>query len=174
MTIDILPTLARLAGAALPPRPIDGKDIGPLLAGEAGARSPHEALYFYFNTGELQALRSGRWKLILPHTYRTLAGKPGGKDGKPVPYAEAKVSLELYDLVADPGETADRAAAEADVVRGVVQKGADRGTKTRRRRRPAPTRRRGGGGRVSRPARGRVRLPRQERWRGSRQGVTRP
>ncbi len=31
MTIDILPTLATLAGAKLPELPIDGKDIGPLL-----------------------------------------------------------------------------------------------------------------------------------------------
>jgi arylsulfatase A len=50
MTIDILPTFARLVGAPLPERPIDGLDISPLLLGEAGARSPHEALIFYYGT----------------------------------------------------------------------------------------------------------------------------
>ena len=76
MTIDLLPTVAKLAGATLPSdRIIDGKDIWPLLAGEAGAKSPHEALYFYWGR-ELHAVRSGKWKLHLPHPYRT-ARRPG-------------------------------------------------------------------------------------------------
>src|SRR5262249_50935475 len=54
MTIDILPTLAALAGAKLPKLPIDGKDITPLIKGEKGAKSPHEAYYFYYGQ-ELRA-----------------------------------------------------------------------------------------------------------------------
>src|SRR3954453_20601237 len=62
MSIDLLPTFAKLAGATLATdRIIDGKDIWPLLAGEAGAKSPHESLYFYWGT-ELHAVRAGKWK----------------------------------------------------------------------------------------------------------------
>jgi arylsulfatase A-like enzyme len=114
MTIDLLPTLAGLAGSALPERKIDGFDILPLLRAEPGARSPHEALFFYYGS-ELRAVRSGRYKLVLPHRSQTLAGRPG-KGGVPGKYEPADVPLALYDLVADLGETTDVAAQHADVV----------------------------------------------------------
>jgi arylsulfatase A-like enzyme len=115
MTIDVLPTLARLAGAELPKHKIEGLDIWPLLSGQPGAKSPHDALYFYWDRG-LQAVRSGKWKLHFPHAYRTLGGKPGGKDGKPAPYVQAKTDLALFDLENDVGETTDVAARHPDVV----------------------------------------------------------
>jgi arylsulfatase A len=115
MTIDVLPTLAKLAGAPLPANKIDGVDIWPLISGQSGARSPHDALYFYWNQ-ELQGVRSGKWKLHFPHTYRTLAGRPGGRDGKPAPYSEAKIGMVLYDLEADVGEKTDVADKHPDVV----------------------------------------------------------
>src|SRR5262249_42063004 len=115
MTIDVLPTLARLAGAGLPKLPIDGKDVWPLVAGEKGAKRPHDALYFYGGR-ELHAVRSGRWKLHFAHAYQTLAGKPGGKGGKPAVYANAKTGLALYDLEEDVGETTDVAEKHPDVV----------------------------------------------------------
>jgi arylsulfatase A-like enzyme len=114
MTIDVLPTIARIVAAPLPDRPIDGLDISPLLFGEAGARSPHEALLFYYGS-ELRALRGGRFKLVLPHRSQTLDGK-GGTGGIPAKYRQADVPLALYDLVADIGETTDVAAAHPDVV----------------------------------------------------------
>ncbi|HLN29814.1 MAG TPA: sulfatase [Gemmataceae bacterium] len=116
MTIDILPTLARQAGATLPQQKIDGLDIWPLISAQPGAKNPHEAYYFYWNN-ELQAVRSGRWKLYFPHEYRTLAGKPGGTGGKPIEYQKAKTGLELYDLKEDIGEKADVAAKHPDVVK---------------------------------------------------------
>jgi arylsulfatase A len=115
MTIDVLPTVAALAGAELPGHKIDGKDIWPLLSGKPDARSPHDALYFYWDR-HLQAVRSGKWKLHLPHSYRTLAGKPGGKDGKPVAYGQAETPLALYDLTKDVGETTNLAAEYPEVV----------------------------------------------------------
>ena len=78
MTIDLLPTIAGLIGAKLPERKIDGLDIWPLIAGQGGAKNPHDAYYHYYADNELQAVSSGPWKLVLPHTYRTLAGQPGG------------------------------------------------------------------------------------------------
>lgn len=117
MTIDVLPTLANLIGVELDEdRGIDGLDIWPLIAGEEDAESPHEALYFYWD-GELQAVRSGRWKLHFPHEYRTLVGEPGS-GGKPGPYDyHAKIGLELFDLRSDIGESTNVADAHTDVVK---------------------------------------------------------
>jgi arylsulfatase A len=113
-TIDILPTMAKLIGAELPQHKIDGRDIGPLMAGEEGAASPHEAYYFYWNN-ELQAIRSGQWKLHFPHSYRALTGKPG-RDGNPSGYSDEKCGLELYDLQNDIGERRNVADENPHVV----------------------------------------------------------
>ena len=65
-SMDLLPTFAKLAGGSTPAdRKIDGKNIWPLLAGDADAKTPHEAFYYYYR-GDLQAVRSGDWKLRLP------------------------------------------------------------------------------------------------------------
>jgi arylsulfatase len=87
MTIDLLPTLAGRLGAALPDHTIDGRDVWPLIAGLPGAKNPHESYWFYYQRNVLEAVTSGdgRWKLVLPHEYRTLGGKPGGRYGRPAP-----------------------------------------------------------------------------------------
>lgn len=114
MTIDILPTVAKLLGAELPDHPIDGRDILPLMTGESD-ESPHDAYYLYYGK-QLQAVRSGRWKLHFPHGYRTMAGKPGGKGGIPTKYSQAKIGLELFDLQSDIGETTNVAESHPEVV----------------------------------------------------------
>lgn len=59
--MDLLPTFAMLAGAEVPAdRVIDGKDIGSVLTGKG--KSPYEA-FFYHNKNQLEAVRSGDWKL---------------------------------------------------------------------------------------------------------------
>ena len=120
MTIDILPTVARATGAKLPAGKLDGKDITPILRGEAGAKSPHDAYYFYWNH-ELHAVRSGPWKLYFPRTYRTLEGSKAGTDGQPGAYKDVKAGLELFNLDADLSERTDVAARNADVVRRLEQ-----------------------------------------------------
>ncbi len=64
--MDLLPTIAACAGAALPAeRVIDGHDVRPILFGEPGARSPTEQFLYYTNRGELAGVRRGPWKLLL-------------------------------------------------------------------------------------------------------------
>ena len=104
MTIDLLPTIAKLIDADLPKHRIDGKDISALL--KSDAKSPQEAYYFYYGN-QLQAVRQGKWKLHFPHGYRTMAGKPGGTGGIPTNYSQAKIELSLFDLRSDIGETTD-------------------------------------------------------------------
>ncbi len=114
MTLDLLPTLAHLTGASLPKNPIDGKNIWPLLSGQAEAKSPHEVYYFYW-LKELQALRSGKWKLHLAHTYPR--PMPPGADGKPGKMVTARIELSLFDLSQDPQESTNVAADHPDVVK---------------------------------------------------------
>jgi arylsulfatase A-like enzyme len=115
-TIDILPTVAKLTGAKLPSHKIDGRDISPLLFGKAGAKSPHEAYYFYW-ARHLQAVRSGKWKLHFPHPYRSLNGRKGGTGGKPVRYDTLKTGLALFDLSNDIGEKHNLADQHPEVVK---------------------------------------------------------
>lgn len=115
-TIDVLPTIAALAGVELPKdRIIDGKNIWPLMSGVPNAKSPHEAYYFYWG-GHLQAVRNGKWKLHFPHAYRSLKGEPGS-GGKPGPYVQKKIGLALFDLVADIGETTNLVDQHPQVVK---------------------------------------------------------
>ncbi len=115
-TIDILPTVAALIGAQLPNHKIDGKDIRPLMFGRQGAESPHEAFWCYYGGGQLQAVRDRRWKLVFPHSYRTLAGRKGGTGGTPVDYQQAKTDLALFDMKNDVGETTDVSAKHPQIV----------------------------------------------------------
>jgi len=118
MTIDILPTVARLVGAELPQHRIDGLDIWPLLSGNPKAKNPHDAYFFYYEDNQLQSVMSGPWKLQLPHTYRTLAGQPGGRDGKPAPYQQRKLEQsELYNLESDISEATNLAGQHPDTVK---------------------------------------------------------
>jgi arylsulfatase A-like enzyme len=113
--MDLLPTLAKLAGAEPPAdRRIDGRDIWPLLSGAPGARTPHEAFYYYWGR-ELQAVRSGPWKLHFPHTWPKPS--PPGRDGRPGRYAQFEIGRALFNLESDLGETRDLAAGHPDVVR---------------------------------------------------------
>ncbi len=109
LSMDLAPTFARLAGAAMPEaRIIDGKDIWPLLAGEPGAKTPHEA-FFYYKSWGLEAVRSGDWKLRFK---KTPAKK--GDVGEPMP--PAVVPGELYNLAEDIGEEHNRIEEHPEIV----------------------------------------------------------
>ncbi|MCC6487180.1 MAG: sulfatase [Candidatus Hydrogenedentes bacterium] len=97
-TIDVLPTFATLAGASVPnDRIIDGKDILPLMLGEPGAATPHEA-FFYYSGLNLMAVRSGKWKLKLETPLWEVISNRGYKG------PDASLPEALYNLHTDPGE----------------------------------------------------------------------
>ena len=109
-TLDIMPTLAKLAGANLPDdRIIDGHDQSALITGktESGARDT----FYYHIRGEIQAVRHGKWKLMLPDRTRAYdyAGDP--KVTEP----------ELYDLDKDISEMNNVAAQNPKVVSELME-----------------------------------------------------
>jgi len=64
-TMDLYPTFVELAGGQPDLVKRDGHEIIDLILGEEGARSPHR-VYAYYYLDQLQAVRSGPWKLFLP------------------------------------------------------------------------------------------------------------
>ncbi len=112
-SIDILPTLAHLAGAPLPKNPIDGSNVWDLIAGREGARNPH-AGYFFGTGNQFEGVISGdgRWKLHRPHSYRTLV-EPG-QDGAAGKYRAESIDWALFDLGTDPLEKRNVISDHAD------------------------------------------------------------
>lgn len=108
-TLDLLPTFAAIAGVRLPSdREVDGLDLWPWLAGEA-ARSPRDSFLFFAYT-HLQAVRDGRWKLVLKRP----ADPPWTSwYGRMI---DSVREAELYDLRFDWGESRDVAAQNAPMV----------------------------------------------------------
>jgi len=108
-TMDMLPTIANLAGGRVPDdRIIDGNDITDLIHGVDGAKSQKKAFYYYQQT-RLLAVRAGRWKLHLPGPRKWLN------------YYKAEDAIEvsaplLYDLEADIGEKKNIADQHPEVV----------------------------------------------------------
>ncbi len=83
MTMDVWPTLATIAGAALPTdRPLDGVSLAPVLGGGSVERGP-----LYWSHVDGLAMREGNWKLVI------------GENGQDAP--------RLFDLDADIGESRD-------------------------------------------------------------------
>ena len=91
--MDLFPTFAKLAGAKVPcDRVIDGKDIWPVLT--KGEKSPHEA-FFYHRANNLQAVRSGDWKL----------------------HVQGEKPTQLYNLAKDIGEKKNVLKGNADIAK---------------------------------------------------------
>ncbi len=108
-TIDLLPTFARLSGGRVPnDRVIDGRDIWPLMSGDRGAKSPHQA--FFFDT---KGVRSGKWKFYMPGKY-----SEGHRDAQGKYRANEVIyeKVRLFDLSADIGETTDVAEKHPEIV----------------------------------------------------------
>ncbi|WP_426168396.1 arylsulfatase [Sandarakinorhabdus sp. DWP1-3-1] len=111
---DVAPTLLALAGVAAPAgrfggrtvEPMQGRDLTPLLTGAATRVHPADEALGYELSGNAVLFR-GDLKLV-----RNLA-----------PYGDG--AWHLYDIVRDPGETHDLAAARPDVFRSMQANYAD-------------------------------------------------
>ena len=108
-TMDLLPTFAAISGGKVPAdRIIDGKNIWPILSGKS-KNDPREA-FFYYQMDQLQAIRSGDWKLFLEMDQKKRNwGKPEGKK-----------ALALFNLAADIHEDHNVAADNPEIVRRLL------------------------------------------------------
>jgi len=99
-TMDLLPTVAKLAGVPLKTRgPIDGLDISAVIHGED--TSPRTEMLYDSARGALKGLRRGDWKIL----------KPGKQD-----------ELHLFYLKDDVGERTDLAKKMPEKVAGLEKR----------------------------------------------------
>jgi arylsulfatase A-like enzyme len=123
-SIDLYPTLAALAGAPLQEKDTDGKNVWPLMRGDAGARNPHR--HYFISTGwDLEAVMTadGKWKLHLPHGYRDVI-RPGHDGGR----GETKTSMieeSLFNLIDDPSEQLNLIDKHPEIATELREAGAD-------------------------------------------------
>ena len=114
-TIDLLPTIAKLAGAKVPTdRVIDGLDISDIIHGKS---KDLIRPFFYYQHQELRAVRQGKWKLHLAHhpnpksiVYKKWPNHIAPKD------RVLFTNPMLYNLENDIAETTDVAADYPEVV----------------------------------------------------------
>ncbi|WP_020579316.1 sulfatase [Actinopolymorpha alba] len=103
---DVLPTLCELANLELPPYPLTGRSVLPLLSGSARSIRPYVVSTESTRQASV-AWRTATEKLIVPVTHDA-GGEPlpdlYGRPRRPDPL--------LFDLTADPGERQDLAAEE--------------------------------------------------------------
>ena len=120
-TMDLLPTLAALAGAKPPAdRVIDGEDIRHLFHGDFAKADPDKAYYYYLRV-HLQAVRQGKWKLHLPRAKEPIGAAPFSRNAHIAP--ADRIGFEkpfLVDLENDLGETTDRSGQNPEVVRRLL------------------------------------------------------
>jgi arylsulfatase A-like enzyme len=100
---DMMPTFAELAGAKTPEN-IDGISMLPTILGKDG-QNQHDYLYWEFHEkGGRKALRKGDWKLV---NYNV--NKP------------EKTTIELYNLIDDPGEENNVADSHPELVKELTK-----------------------------------------------------
>jgi len=121
-TMDLLPTIATLAGAKLPrDRVIDGENIVPLLDGTFEKANDDKTYFYYFLT-HLQAVRQGNWKLnTAREQYPPWLGQFA--ENKHI-HPEDNVGFNtpaLFDLQNDIEETRDVAQQNPDVVQRLIR-----------------------------------------------------
>ncbi len=107
--LDLLPTMLEATGLPAPEdRVLDGASLLPLLTGAAPAA---EREVWYFQIGELRAVRSGRFKYHDRH--RLLYGNP--MDWAVAPFVDK--GPWLFDLELDPDESYDVSERHPEVAR---------------------------------------------------------
>ncbi len=132
MTIDVLPSLAGLAGVTALPEQLDGRERWATFSGQSESVAERPYLVYWVDRLEAVVSRTGRWKLHLPHAYRTLDG-PQRDDGLPGPTRVDSIGLSLFDLHADAAERVNVAERYPDTLRTMMAAAAGAGCGTARR-----------------------------------------
>ena len=102
-TIDLLPTIAAITGKPLPKdRKIDGMDVSGLWKGTT-AVSPRTEFLHYTSRGDLEGIRSEKWKLLIKKPRRNPNNRPP--------------QIFLFDLSKDLGEQNNLAEAKPAIVK---------------------------------------------------------
>ena len=120
-TLDVLPTLASLAGAQVPKdRVIDGEDVAHLFHGEFDQADTDKTFYYYLRV-HLQAVRQGKWKLHLPRDAKQSGTEPFLVNRHIAPVDRIGFDKPfLVDLDEDLGETTNVASKRPEVVRRLL------------------------------------------------------
>jgi arylsulfatase A-like enzyme len=105
-TMDLHATILELAAAPPPDRPLDGRNIWPLLT--EGAPSPHEH-FFYFMGSRLEAVRDATWKLRIASIADDWRSQELNTGDEPV-------ETQLFNLRSDPYERFDVADRHPEMV----------------------------------------------------------
>jgi arylsulfatase len=113
--IDVVPTLLAATEAPAPKNEIDGVSFLSVL--KSGQPASRDSFAYYYGD-RLEAVRKGKWKLHLPHAYRSYVDMiPAELDGYPAKTHQLQIGFSLYNLEKDPGEKEDLAAAQPEVVK---------------------------------------------------------
>jgi len=119
-TIDLLPTIAEIAGTTPPSdRTIDGISLASLWHGETATT---ERSYYYYQDSSLRAVRVGDWKLHQPHSKKDMSGWTP-KWMKHVAPNDRVIFKEyaLYNLKTDIEESSNVAKEHPEVVEKLMQ-----------------------------------------------------
>ncbi|MFC1735219.1 sulfatase [Candidatus Hydrogenedentota bacterium] len=109
-TLDVMPTFAELAGAEVPrDRVIDGQSEAAFITGKQNNTNRNE--FYYYLHQHLQAVRRGKWKLLLPREKKVFGFAP---TGYPIS------SPQLYDLDKDISEQHDVSGEHPETVRQLL------------------------------------------------------
>jgi arylsulfatase A len=102
-TMDLYPTILHLAKAVVPnDRPVDGNDIVDLFTGK---REKVTEIVYYYDKGDLYAIRKGPWKAHFT-THHSYSQEPPQVHNPPL----------LYNIEVDPSEQYDQAKQQSDVI----------------------------------------------------------
>ena len=113
--IDVVPTLLAATEAPAPKNEIDGVSFLSVL--KSGQPTSRDSFAYYYGD-RLEAVRKGKWKLHLPHAYRSYVDMiPAELDGYPAKTHQRQIGFSLYDLEKDPGEKEDLAADQPELVK---------------------------------------------------------
>lgn len=110
ISIDVMPTLIKLAGLPLPDRKLDGVDLSSVLL--RSEELPSRPLYWasLSNSGNRsEAMRDGVWKLVVQHP-----------EAAPGTFENPRV--ELFNLTQDAQEQSDLSASEPEKTREMVER----------------------------------------------------